>query len=120
MLQNDYGVDENFVISFDKDTIDQSDILEATLRVRYGKHRTLRRMLPGSHLTPMTPAFGDVARSVGLGPEIDQLLQSQVGPARRKYAGDVETLVKSVTAYLLLRTQDIETKLLGPGRSAPR
>ena len=62
LLRSRYPVPRSLVISFDADSIDESDDVEGLLRQapglgnRAAQNRVERRRLTGSHVTPLTQA----------------------------------------------------------------
>ncbi|CAN8066683.1 unnamed protein product [Agarophyton chilense] len=94
-----YSISPNLVLSFDDDSLDHSGELEAVLRARLGPKSVVRRTLPGTHLTPMTPDIGTDFRATGFS-AVDDGVQN----AASRVARELDQTVAVIAAFVKLQS----------------
>lgn len=120
LIRTLYSCPDNMVVKFENDTIDQSTILVDSLSARFDRRPTFR-LLKGTHLTPMTPEFGEATfdRSkipFDLGETVGSIIETQVRNVRDRTEKELHDLVIVVGAFLSMRTEDIQMRLLKPSK----
>lgn len=113
LVRRRYSVPENLLISFNRDTLDQSEALEQVLSSRFGMRGAVVRRLEGTHATPLTPNLGeDGARdfaSVG-SPSLDEEIRKAAGGV----SSELDTTVAVVVAFLRLHLEVLAEKRMLP------
>lgn len=113
MVSKRYSVPENLLISFSRDTLDQSDDLEPVLNLRFGKRGAVVRKLDGTHVTPLTPNLGEGGTrdfaSVG-SPTLDEEIRKAAGGV----ASELNATVSVVVAFLRLHLEVLAEKRMLP------
>lgn len=92
-IANDCNVGAHLVVQFSRDDIDQSEQLVGALRERFAGDAARLVRLPGTHLTPCTPAVG---RDVQ---DRDDAVGSEARKAEVEFGALVETLVAWIEMY---------------------
>lgn len=104
-----YSVPDNLVLSFSKDDLDQSDVLEKVLKSRFGGTKTVVRRLNGTHVTPLTPRVGredgDGFNSVG-----SQKMDEEIRRAASDVNRELDQTVAVIVAYLRLHLEVLSKK----------
>lgn len=99
--EKEYDICRNLVLGFEQDTLDDSAGLEGLLRNRFGDKGVLRRVLKGSHVTPMSPELGDVG-FYGIG---NEMVDGQVRRTGQRISEELDGAIAVVVAFLRLQTQ---------------
>ncbi|KAI0566629.1 hypothetical protein FGB62_7g312 [Gracilaria domingensis] len=94
-----YSISQNLILSFDDDSLDHSEELENILRSRLGPKSVVRRTLPGTHLTPMTPDIGTDFRATGI-----SAVDDGVQKAASRVAKELDQAVAVIAAFVKLQS----------------
>ncbi|PXF40898.1 hypothetical protein BWQ96_09391 [Gracilariopsis chorda] len=93
-----YAIHQNLILSFDDDTLDHSEELETVLRSRLGPKSVVRRIVPGTHMTPMTPDIGSEFVTTGFSAVDDTVQKAAV-----RIAKELDQAVAVIAAFVKLQ-----------------
>lgn len=103
-----YAVHQNLILSFADDTLDHSRELETVLRSRLGPKSVVRRTVPGTHMTPMTPDIGSEFVATGFS-AVDDSVQRAATRIAKELDQAVAVIAAFVKLQLLIREKHSES-----------